>query len=163
MKTNFIISGTFVPKTIIVRSLSSMRKLPNMDAFIERRSLGKMIELAVARLSGSPSRKRGKELIGLLKRYLHGVLGKLSYSKVKLIAYFCFFLYRLHRDNGRKGLVLYLKSCHVLTMQSIGNYRIRDSTLLKQRVRRRRSGLPLVIPVLQARLIMKRDTATIRL
>lgn len=56
-----------------------------------------------------------------------------------------------------------LKASHVLTMQSIAHYKISDSSLLKRRVRRRRSGLPFVIPVLQARLLMKRDPTTIRL
>lgn len=70
------------------RSLST--RVPRMDSFQKNKSLGVMIESSVTRLSGSLTRKGGKELIGILKRYIYGVLGHHTKSSIKILCYFVF-------------------------------------------------------------------------
>jgi len=58
---------------------------------------------------------------------------------------FCKECYRLRKASGMKGLTLYLKACQVLLQQSCGKYRVNDISDLKVRVKRNRSGIPIII------------------
>jgi hypothetical protein len=68
----------------------------------------------------------------------------------------------LHKAEGMKGLVLYLKTSYVLIQQAVAGYKVENLDPLKRRVRRSRSGLPLWIPAQQRTLLMNKDIKTIR-
>jgi len=55
-------------------------------------------------------------------------------------------LFRIHNSEGMRGLVLHLKTAHVLLQQGTGRYRVEDLGPLKRRIKRTDSGLPRIIP-----------------
>lgn len=69
--------------------------------------------------------------------------GRLSRSRCALIVTFVRMCHRLHKFEGMKGLVLYLKTSYVLIQQACSGYIVDDLGPLKRRVRRDRSGFPL--------------------
>lgn len=70
---------------------------------------------------------------------------------------------RLYLAQGVKGLVLYTKSCYILTMQTVGGQRIHATQDLGPAVRRTASGLPGLIPREHRRLILQGDRFLLRL
>lgn len=81
-------------------------------------------------------------------------------SDVKMICCFAFAISRIAQKQKIRGLVIYLKTCHVLLMQSAAGYRVENITSLGL-VKRTRSGIPRIIPA-QARVrIREGDIATI--
>lgn len=88
--------------------------------------------------------------------------GRLSRSRCAMVVAFVRMCHSLHKHEGMKGLVLYLKTSYVLLQQCTAGYIVDDLGPLKRRVRRDRSGIPLWIPRLQRNLIRKQDIKTIR-
>lgn len=71
-------------------------------------------------------------------------------------------VHHLHKSEGMKGLVLYLKTSYVLVQQAVAGYVIEDQSPLKRRVRRDKSGFPLWIPRTQRSLLRRGDIRAIR-
>lgn len=66
-------------------------------------------------------------------------------------------LIHIKQSQGTKGLVLYLKTCAVLTQQSVNGYRIDNVTDLGPRVSRTKAGgLPRIIPLRHRKIITRR-------
>jgi len=70
---------------------------------------------------------------------------------------------KLYVAQGMRGLVLYTKSCYILTMQALGGQRIHATQDLGPAVRRTASGLPGLIPRDHRRRIMGGDRFLLRL
>jgi len=72
--------------------------------------------------------------------------------------------YTLYKKNGMKFLVLYLKTSHVQTMQSMGGYVVKDTALIaKVRVSKTTKGLPRIIPAQARERIRKGDLFLLRI
>jgi hypothetical protein len=73
-------------------------------------------------------------------------------------------IHRLYSKSSRKFVVLYLKTCHVLVMQSVGGYHVKDCQLIGGvRVSRTKRGLPRIIPKLHREEIRKGNVLYIKL
>jgi len=71
--------------------------------------------------------------------------GSLSNSFIKETQILAVNLIKIRRDQGTKGLTLFLKSCSIALQQSLAGYRINDMTKVGPRISRNGSGLPRVI------------------
>lgn len=97
-----------------------------------------------------------------LIKFYGSLEGSLNRTKVKMICIFSFHCYRIYKHEGFKGLVLHLKTSHVLIQQAVAGYKIEDQNPLKRRVTRSRSGLPKWLPATQRRLLINQDLVTVR-
>lgn len=154
--------GTDRDKELIFMK-KTFKRSPLLSDFSSGSSLGSLINKSLSQFSDSLLGNQGKTLIQILRKYLSGVLGNPTYGDIKVLCYFSFYLFRLAKTRGMKGLVLHLKSSHILTMQAIGGHRISDSQTLKQRVRRTKKGLPIVIPALHRKRIIRGDLKILKL
>jgi hypothetical protein len=137
-------------------------KVDNLDTRID--TLEQVIAKKIKAINGLVIRNYGRGLINVLLEYIRGVRPRATKSVVKQVVCFVFFIAKMSRHSGLKGVVIYLKACQVLLQQSIGGYRVADLSDLKVRPKRNRSGLPLIIPAGARRLIIRdRDIPTIRL
>jgi len=112
--------------------------------------------------NGIISRNGGRSLVSYLIKFYGSLESPLNRSKVKMICIFSFHCYSIFKHEGFKGLVLHLKTSHVLIQQAVAGYKIKDQNPLKRRVTRSRSGLPKWLPITERRLLIKQDLATVR-
>jgi hypothetical protein len=97
--------------------------------------------------------------------WLRLVLGHVNRSLVIQTSVFSVKCCQLGRRSGLKGLTLYLKTCHVLLMQSLPGTQLRsDSRAVgKVAVARCHDGLPAIIPAFARARIRKGCASTLRL
>jgi len=127
-------------------------------------TLEHLIQKKIKALNGLASRNGGRTLFKTIIRIVRGVFPRLTRSIVVQVICFCFFLARRIKYNGKKGTVLYLKTCQVLLQQSVAGFRVHDITELKMRAKRTKSGLPRVIPAgVRRQIIRDRNVRMIRL
>lgn len=93
------------------------------------------------------------------------VVGKVSRSKIIQLSVFAKWCVSIGRYQGRKGLVLALKTCNVLLVQALpgGKLRFDSRRIGKVAVSRSRTNLPRVIPKFARRMILEGDIVTIQL
>jgi len=93
------------------------------------------------------------------------VVGKVSRSKIIQLSIFAKWCVAIGRYQGRKGLVLALKTCNVLLVQALpgGKLRFDPRRIGKVAVSRSRTNLPRVIPVFARKMILDGDIVTIQL
>jgi len=93
------------------------------------------------------------------------VVGKVSRSKIIQLSVFAKWCVTIGRYQGRKGLVLALKTCNVLLVQALpgGKLRFDSRKIGKVAVSRSRTNLPRVIPVFARKMILEGDIVTIQL
>lgn len=93
------------------------------------------------------------------------VVGKVSRSKIIQLSVFAKWCVAIGRYQGRKGLVLALKTCNVLLVQALpgGKLRFDSRKIGKVAVSRSRTNLPRVIPVFARKMILDGDLVTIQL
>lgn len=127
------------------------------------KSFGFLVEKSIKSFNGMVFRNEGRSLIGYLLQKVADVGGKVSRFRVIGVCIFSFRVARMFKHEGVKGVVLTLKTSHVLLMQSLAGYRITDQGPLKRRVRRDRTGLPLWIPRKHRELLRAKDNGIIRL
>jgi hypothetical protein len=65
-------------------------------------------------------------------------------------------LQSVRKDQGVRGLTLYLKSSSICLQQSLAGYRIANVTLVGPRVSRTASGIPRIIPRIHRSIIINR-------
>lgn len=135
------------------------------DSLQERiKTLEHVIASKIKTINGLIFRKEGRGLIGILLKYIRGVRPRSSKSVVRQVAGFVFYISRMARHSGLKGVVIYLKACQVLLQQSVGGYRVLDISELKVRPSRNRRGIPLIIPAgVRAKISRDRDIPSIKL
>lgn len=127
-------------------------------------TLSTVIQSKIDTINGLVFRNGGRGLIGLLLQYIRGVRPRASKSVVKQISGFVFYVCKIARHSGIKGVVIYLKACQVLLQQCVGGYRVVNLDELKVRPSRNRAGVPLIIPAGVRVLISRdRDISSIRL
>lgn len=102
-------------------------------------------------------------LTGALRRVLVLREGGLTRFWVLTIYHYGAFIVRLRKSSGSRGVVIYLKGCHVLLNQVVAGQRLDNPRRLGCAISRTRSGLPRVIPILHRRMILSGDKWTVRL
>lgn len=108
--------------------------------------------------------KAGRPLVGPTLRVVSVLGGGLNLSLVKVLVTFFSNLNTLARNSGLRYVVLYLKGCSTILMQSVGGHVLHDLTPLGVRVSRTRgSAIPRIIPVLHRARIRKGEIWVIRL
>ena len=135
------------------------------DSFKKRvKTLETFISGKIKTINGLITRNGGRGLIGILLKYIRGIRPRSSKSVVRQVARFAYFISKMARHSGLKGVVIYLKACQTLLQQSVGGFKVSDLTELKVRPARNRAGVPLIIPAGVRVLISKnRDISSIRL
>lgn len=128
------------------------------------KTLEHFISLKIKSINGLIFRNEGRGLINTLLQCVRGVRPRSSKSVVRQVAGFVFYVSRLARHSGLKGVVIYLKASQVLLQQSVGGYRVLDLAELKVRPRRNKAGVPLIIPAgVRVRITRDRDISSIKL
>jgi len=117
----------------------------------------------ISSISWQPNRNIGLTLGAALRRVVWLRDGGPTRNWVSTVLYFGRFVGAIQSKNGWKGVVAYLKACHVLLSQVLARNPIKDSLLLGARVKRSRQGLPLVIPPQMRVAIMSFDKWTIKI
>jgi len=107
--------------------------------------------------------KSGRGLINWFNRLVDLIFGGRRQSMTRVTVVFVRDLFRLRSCMGIRGLVLYLKACHVITMQAAGGMKIRSTRPLKVAVARSSDGFPRIIPAVHRRNIRNGDRRTLRL
>jgi len=102
-------------------------------------------------------------LTGALRRVLVLREGGLTRHWVLTIYHYGAFIVRLRKSSGSRGVVIYLKGCHVLLNQVAGGQRLDNPRRLGCAISRTRSGLPRVIPILHRRMILSGDKWTVKI
>lgn len=127
------------------------------------KSFGYLVEKSIKSFNGMIFRKEGRPLIGYLLKKVADVGGKVTRFRVIGICIFAFRVCQIYKHEGVKGVVMTLKTSHVLLMQSLAGYRIIDQGPLKRRVRRDRTGIPLWIPAKHRAMLRRKEIGIIRL
>lgn len=119
-------------------------------------SLSDLLRSKMKTINGLILRNKGRGLITILLKFSRGVRPRSTKSVVKQVVTFSFFIHKLAKHNGLKGVVIYLKACQVLLQQVVGGYRVNDLGELKVRPARNKAGIPLIIPA-GIRVLISRD------
>jgi len=91
------------------------------------------------------------------------IVGRRTASNVRISYHLSRCCYRIARQGGVKFLVLYLKACHILVMQSAAGMRIPATQSLGVAVSRTKKGVPRILPTLVRQRILAGDQLMIRL
>nr|UJQ92532.1 MAG: putative RNA-dependent RNA polymerase [Mitoviridae sp.] len=133
------------------RSFStSSRQSPKERAKLQEKILIKNrvssgVSFTKAKINATFGLKAKGLLLGVFLRMLLPIgLSKTS-ARAKTILTFIRYCSSIHKAQGMKGLVNYLKASQVLFQQCLGGFRLLDTTELKCRVARNRYGLPRII------------------
>jgi hypothetical protein len=127
------------------------------------KSFGYLVEESIKSFNGMAFRNGGRSLINWLLAAVGDVGGKVSKFRVSIIAVFAFRVAKIYKNEGVRGVVMTLKTSHILLMQSLAGYRIENQNPLKRRVRRDRTGLPLWIPKRSRDILRTRNNGIVRL
>jgi len=105
-------------------------------------------------INGSFALKSKGPLVRTFARMLRAIgLGTTKF-RISVIVHLVRRFSDIHREQGMKGLIVFLKANTVLVQQSLAGFRLRDLTPLGPRVSRTNQGLP--------RIIIGQDRASIR-
>lgn len=107
-------------------------------------------------------RKEGRPMMNHLLRMVPLLGGKLSRNWAKTCFSFLKQLNLLHKHQGIKGTVKYLKICSVCLQQVCAGYRLPCLNPLGMRISRSRSGLPRIIPAHHRKMIRAGDVVVTR-
>jgi hypothetical protein len=107
--------------------------------------------------------KSTKRLVGLLVRAVPLIVGGQCLGWVKACFVFARFVTRMKRQNGDRGLALYLKTCNVSLMRYLGEEKRVQPRLIGSAVSQTRSGIPRMIPGNHRLRIKQGDRGVIRL
>lgn len=110
-----------------------------------------------------PVRNIGLTLGSALRRVVYLRDGGITANWTRTALYVGRFVATLQRRQGWRGVVLYFKACHILLLQSVARNPIKDPAPLGQRVKRARSGIPLIIPIKHRQAILSMDKWTIKI
>jgi hypothetical protein len=118
----------------------------------------------VTRLTRRLSLTTQQRLIGICVSIVRLAVGGMTRDRLKAIYSFSKAVILLQRTQGQKGLVLWLKACHVSLMKGIpGSSPMKDSRPLGAFVSLSRGGLPRIIPRLHRMAIKRGDASILRL
>jgi hypothetical protein len=113
-------------------------------------------------IDGAISVKAGRGLVDLFLKQV-STISHLTSARIRSLACFARFCHRLYIHQGRKGLVVTLKSLQVALMQSIAKNPLKDLGLVGPRFSRTKGGLPRVIPKVDRERIRLGDKIVIRI
>ena len=153
--------GKMTPPSTVVGSENS-RWSDGMQRRI--RTLEHVIKNRIEIINGLVFRNGGRGLIGMFNEYIRGIRPRTTKSVVRQVASFCFYVGKIARNSGMKGIVIYLKACQVLLQQSIGGHVVLDLTELNVRPKRTNRGIPRIIPAhVRQMILVDRHIPSIRL
>jgi hypothetical protein len=101
------------------------------------------------------SRNARPLMVKVFERILPVIGVRTSSYRLSVICKIVLRLFFIHRTQGVKGLVIYLKASTVLLQQALGGHVLSDTSGLNTRIARRKRGLPLIIPRQDRILILK--------
>lgn len=107
--------------------------------------------------------KKGAPSINILKGIMIFAGTAPSVSSIKFCLSFARLCHKMIKEQGVKGLVMYLKAAHISLQQSLGGQRVHDAGKLGRRFARTKTGLPRFIPFHFRDRIRKGDSRAIRL
>lgn len=113
-------------------------------------------------LSWSVRVKSDVKLAVMLLRVLPLIFGNVSPTKVKSLWHFARTCVKMHRNQGPKGLALYLKASAVILQQVAGGMRAGSPWALGANVARTRSGIPTIVAKHHRIFIKRGDVEVIR-
>jgi len=113
-------------------------------------------------LNDSFGRKAKGLMVQTFKRMLPAIKLGTTKFRLSIIVKLVYKFSSLYKNQGMKGLVIYLKSVTVVLQQSLAEFHLRDMTGLNARVARTGRGLPRIIPSQDRALIRKGDTNLMR-
>lgn len=113
--------------------------------------------------SWQPSRNIGLTLGSALRKVVALREGGLTQGWVRSALLTGRFVASLQRSQGWRGVVLYLKGCHVLLQQVVGGHKLDNPRLLGCAIARSRTGIPKVIPYAHRRMILSGDTWAVKI
>jgi len=87
---------------------------------------------------------------------------QLTSNRVRLTVLLLRSFWTIYSHQRLPGLIKTMKSMYVLTIQSLGGYKINDVGPLGPRISRTKSGLPRVFPVSVRKLLKSGDPSTLR-
>jgi hypothetical protein len=122
-----------------------------------------MLRKFVPDWSGMATRKGGRGLIDTMILMVRLVLGNLTHHRVASVAMYAFLVGRLVKTQGPRGACIYLKTCHVLLMQSMAQMVLHGSWELGCNVGRTACGLPRIIDRESRALLRSGDTRVLKL
>lgn len=100
----------------------------------------------LSKIGGLVAVKSGKALLGMMK-FIYPTIGlTLTSARFRALVVLMRRISVIRRSQGVKGLCIWLKANAVVLQQSLGGYRIKDTTPLGVRVSRTKQGLPRCIP-----------------
>lgn len=105
-------------------------------------------------LTAMSFRNKGHMLLTILNKIALAVYGKTREPIVRGTVYIVRRLYVIYSKQGMKGLVSFMKTCSVITQQTLGGHVLPSLTPLNTRVSRGCHGFPRIIPrIWRARLL----------
>nr|QOX06058.1 RNA-dependent RNA polymerase [Lentinula edodes mitovirus 1] len=120
------------------------------------------IKFNVQNFSAMASVKRGRPLVNVLLRSILPMGGHISRNWARLVVSFAHSLNLLIKQQGKPGVVKYLKVCSVITQQVAAGYTIPDLTPIGHKVARSKSGLPRLIPSYHRKMILSGNKLILR-
>jgi hypothetical protein len=115
-----------------------------------------------SKLTGLISVKRYQQLVPYFIRSLYTIGGRPTRNRAKVCFNFAKKVWTIKVSHGMVGLISYLKTCYVITQQSMGGYRISDVQKVGFRLSRTKSGFPRIIPVHDRKLLRAGDSRTLK-
>lgn len=119
--------------------------------------------LGMLALSASFFRNEGRPVFIHLLRQMYLTGGRPTKAGITAIGGFLRSINLLKTNMGIPGVVKYLKGCSVLVQQISAGYRIPDTSPLGLRIKRTKSGVPLLVPKPYRKAILNGDATVIRL
>lgn len=101
-------------------------------------------------------------LLAMFKQMLPAIGLEITKARVRAILCFIHSCKGVHRAQGMKGLVIWLKANTVILQQALGGFVLKNMTPLGCRVSRTQSGLPRLILAMDRTKIRNGDTNMIR-
>jgi hypothetical protein len=106
------------------------------------------VPLNLTWLTEQSFRNKGHLLLKMLNSIYLIIGGKANQSVVRTTYVILCRIREIHRVQGLKGTVKYLKTCSVISQQFLGGHYHSNLSDLDTRVSRTRSGIPRIIPIL---------------
>lgn len=143
-------------------SEKSLRKLETEDQIEYKTQSMKRYSLQ-SKMTWQTIRNNGTTLGQALRRVLALREGGLTRHWCLTAISFGRFVAALQKNGGWRGVVVYLKGCHVLLQQVVGGQKLDNPRRLGCAISRSRQGLPRIIPNYHRKMILSGDIWAVRI
>jgi len=152
--------GYWKPKKRLVEQNENFEPMRSLFSLISIKNL----RVSARLISWRPHLKVWRHLMPAMLSWVRLVTGGLTRSKVLQAAYFAQWVANMVRKQGRRGLVLHLKTAQVMLMQSLPGSELHPTSraIGKVGVSKGGTGIPRIIPAYARMYIRRGDVSTIR-